>query len=135
MALTRVPLPAPHAVLACQLSRTIYYSHSPARSRPLLAHTTQTESDSSFTYSSGNEDPGRGFGHIAISVDDVQVECDRLTDKGVKFKKRPEDGKMRHIAFIYDPDGYWIEVRVHLRAPARVDVMCAHRVAGGSQAR
>ena len=23
---------------------------------------------------------------------------------------RPEEGSMRHIAFILDPDGYWIEV-------------------------
>lgn len=28
----------------------------------------------------------------------------------MKFVKRPQDGKMREIAFIQDPDGYWIEV-------------------------
>lgn len=32
---------------------------------------------------------------------------------GVKFKKRPEDGKMRHIAFILDPDNYWVEILAH----------------------
>lgn len=37
-----------------------------------------------------------------------QKETDRLTELGVQFKKRPEEGKMRHIAFIYDPDRYWI---------------------------
>lgn len=47
------------------------------------------------------------FGHIAISVNDVQEECDRLEKLGVEFKKRPQDGKMKHIAFIYDPDHYW----------------------------
>ena len=47
------------------------------------------------------------FGHIAVSVDDVQAECDRLEKLGVEFKKRPQDGKMKHIAFIYDPDRYW----------------------------
>lgn len=26
------------------------------------------------------------------------------------FKKRPQDGKMKDIAFITDPDGYWIEI-------------------------
>jgi lactoylglutathione lyase len=28
----------------------------------------------------------------------------------VEFKKRPEDGRMNHIAFVLDPDGYWIEL-------------------------
>jgi hypothetical protein len=32
------------------------------------------------------------------AVDDVQKACDRFTEQGVQFKKRPEDGKMRHIA-------------------------------------
>jgi lactoylglutathione lyase len=70
-----------------------------------------TEKDPEFQgYSSGNSDPGRGFGHIAICVDDVQKACDRFEELGVQFKKRPSDGKMKHIAFILDPDGYWIEV-------------------------
>lgn len=29
---------------------------------------------------------------------------------GVQFVKKPEDGKMKGIAFIKDPDGYWIEI-------------------------
>ena len=37
----------------------------------------------------------------------MQAECDRLEKLGVEFKKRPQDGKMKHIAFIYDPDRYW----------------------------
>ncbi|ORY33455.1 putative lactoylglutathione lyase [Naematelia encephala] len=70
-----------------------------------------TETDSEFKgYVSGNEEPGRGFGHIAITVDDLQAACKRFDDLGVKFKKRPEEGRMKHIAFIYDPDGYWIEI-------------------------
>ncbi|KAJ4490951.1 Glyoxalase/Bleomycin resistance protein/Dihydroxybiphenyl dioxygenase [Lentinula aciculospora] len=76
-----------------------------------LTHNHGTETDASFAgYSSGNSDPGRGFGHIAITVNDVEEACARFETLGVQFKKRPQDGKMRHIAFILDPDGYWIEV-------------------------
>ena len=56
-------------------------------------------------YSSGNEEPGKGFGHIAVSCDDVEAACARFEQLGVTFQKRPSDGKMRHIAFIKDPDG------------------------------
>lgn len=76
-----------------------------------LTHNHGTESDPEFQgYASGNADPGRGFGHIALAVDDVEKACERFEKLGVQFKKRPSDGKMRHIAFILDPDGYWIEI-------------------------
>jgi lactoylglutathione lyase len=29
----------------------------------------------------------------------------------VNWKKRLTDGRMKNIAFVLDPDGYWIEVR------------------------
>ncbi|KAF8334780.1 Glyoxalase/Bleomycin resistance protein/Dihydroxybiphenyl dioxygenase [Cantharellus anzutake] len=76
-----------------------------------LTHNHGTESDPDFKgYASGNTEPGRGFGHIAISVDDIAAACDRFEKSGVQFKKRLTDGKMKNIAFILDPDGYWIEV-------------------------
>jgi lactoylglutathione lyase len=70
-----------------------------------LTHNHGTENDESLSYSSGNADPGRGFGHIAIVVDDIEKACARFEELNVPFKKRLTDGKMRNIAFILDPDG------------------------------
>ncbi|KIK92551.1 hypothetical protein PAXRUDRAFT_829834 [Paxillus rubicundulus Ve08.2h10] len=76
-----------------------------------LTHNHGTESDPNFQgYANGNSDPGRGFGHIAITVDNIQEACARLEKLNVPFKKRLSDGKMKNIAFILDPDGYWIEI-------------------------
>jgi lactoylglutathione lyase len=36
--------------------------------------------------------------------------CERFEKIGVDFVKRPDDGTMKGLAFIRDPDGYWIEI-------------------------
>tara|TARA_A100001037_G_scaffold269062_1_gene262967 strand:- start:176 stop:664 length:489 start_codon:yes stop_codon:yes gene_type:complete len=74
-----------------------------------LTHNWGTENEEGQPYHSGNEEP-RGFGHIGISVPDVYAACDRFERLGIDFVKRPDDGSMKGLAFIRDPDGYWIEI-------------------------
>ena len=75
-----------------------------------ITHNWGTESDKDFAgYHDGNAKP-QGFGHIGISVPDVYAACARFEEHNVEFVKRPDDGKMKGLAFIKDPDGYWIEI-------------------------
>ncbi|CAK7201107.1 Lactoylglutathione lyase [Sporothrix eucalyptigena] len=68
-----------------------------------------TESDPDFAYHDGNKEP-QGFGHICVSVDDIDAACQRFEDLKVNWKKRLTDGRMKNVAFVLDPDGYWVEI-------------------------
>jgi len=68
-----------------------------------------TEKDPNFQVHDGNKQP-QGFGHIGFLIDDLEAACVKMEADGVKFKKRPQDGNMRGIAFVYDPNDYWIEL-------------------------
>lgn len=74
-----------------------------------LTHNWGTEDDADFAYHNGNDQP-QGFGHIGITVPDVYAAAERFEKLGVAFVKKPDDGKMKGLAFIKDPDGYWIEI-------------------------
>lgn len=43
-------------------------------------------------------------------VPDVDKACERFEKLGVEFVKKPNAGSMKGLAFIKDPDGYWIEI-------------------------
>ena len=57
---------------------------------------------------------GDGYGHLAVSVSDVDAEHARLTEAGLAPRKlvdfRNGDVSVAKFFFIADPDGYQIEV-------------------------
>jgi len=65
--------------------------------------------NSNITYHNGNSEP-RGFGHICISVPDLEKACKRFNEENIPFQKQLHEGNMSNLAFIRDPDGYWIEI-------------------------
>ncbi|SCU80251.1 LADA_0B05952g1_1 [Lachancea dasiensis] len=80
-----------------------------------LTHNWGTESDPEFKYHNGNEKP-QGYGHVCISCEDPETLCKEIETQygdqiawGVKYNQ----GKMKNLAFIKDPDGYAIEVVPH----------------------
>lgn len=68
-----------------------------------------TEKDETFAYHNGNDQP-QGFGHICVSVDNLDKACERFESLNVNWKKRLTDGRMKNVAFVLDPDGYWVEI-------------------------
>lgn len=74
-----------------------------------LTHNWGTEHDPDFHYHDGNAQP-QGFGHICFSVPDLAGAMTWFDSNQVECIKRPDQGKMKDVAFIKDPDGYWIEI-------------------------
>ena len=54
-----------------------------------LHHKHGVEKDANLAYDSGNNEPKRGFGHIAFLTPDVPAAVAKLYEHGSKFKKRP----------------------------------------------
>src|SRR3954469_15340932 len=67
------------------------------------------------TWNKGVGDPyeiGTGYGHIALTVDDLDTTLGALAEQGVEPERPPytvRDGGSR-ICFVRDPDGYRIEI-------------------------
>ena len=59
-------------------------------------------------------DLGNGYGHLAVTVEDIEAEYKRFTDLGLtvgKLVEMPHDGKpFARFFFVTDPDGYKTEV-------------------------
>ncbi len=55
---------------------------------------------------------GTGYGHIAVTVDDVDGTLERLAGQGIEPERPPytvREGGSR-LCFVRDPDGYRIEL-------------------------
>ena len=69
------------------------------------------------TINKGRAEPyalGDGYGHLAVSVDDVAAEHARFTEEGLAPRKlvdfAPGGEVIARFFFVADPDGYQIEV-------------------------
>ncbi|MGE5172046.1 MAG: lactoylglutathione lyase [Rudaea sp.] len=65
-----------------------------------------------YNYGVDRYDPGTGYGHVAIEVDDAARACDAVRAKGgtVTREAGAVKGGSTVIAFVQDPDGYKIEL-------------------------
>ena len=66
------------------------------------------------TYNFGVEsyEVGTGYGHIAVTVEDLDATLERLAGQGIQPEKPPysvREGGSR-LCFVRDPDGYRIEL-------------------------
>jgi lactoylglutathione lyase len=55
---------------------------------------------------------GTGYGHVAITVDDLDATLERLAGQGIEPERPPysvREGGSR-LCFVRDPDGYRIEL-------------------------
>lgn len=60
----------------------------------------------------GGYDVGTGYGHIALTVDDLDGALARLKEKGIEPERPPytvREGGSR-ICFVRDPDSYRVEL-------------------------
>ena len=77
----------------------------------------ETDFELELTVNKGREEPydrGDGYGHLAVSVEDVDAEHARLSALGLSPRKlvdfAPGGEVIARFFFIADPDGYEIEV-------------------------
>lgn len=77
----------------------------------------ESEFELELTVNKGQEEPydlGNGYGHFAVSVDDLEAEHARFIAAGLAPRKivefAPDGVLIGKFFFITDPDGYEIEV-------------------------
>ena len=81
-----------------------YFLGIPGRDGPELELT--------YNFGVGSYELGTAYGHVAVTVEDMNAALSALAEKGIEPEKPPyrvrEGGSL--IAFVRDPDGYRIEL-------------------------
>ena len=74
--------------------------------------TENTVIELTYNWGVDHYDLGKGFGHIAIEVSDVYDACAEIKQRGgtVVREAGPMNAGTTIIAFVTDPDGYYIEL-------------------------
>ena len=65
-----------------------------------------------YNFGVGSYELGTGYGHIAITADDLDATLARLAEQGIAPEKPPysvHEGGSR-LCFVRDPDGYRVEL-------------------------
>jgi lactoylglutathione lyase len=76
-----------------------------------LTHNWGSENDPNFKYANGNTEPGKGYGHIGFLVEDLHASCAAVESAGYVVSRKPGPFQnVGEIAFVRDPDDYWIEL-------------------------
>ncbi|MDU7522092.1 MAG: VOC family protein [Roseomonas mucosa] len=95
----RVPIP-------CRSTFTLIYLSNP-----------ESEFELELTVNDGRAEPyqlGDGYGHLAVSVEDLEAEHARFEREGLSplpLKELKHEGRpLARFFFVQDPDGYRIEV-------------------------
>ncbi|MEC9381742.1 MAG: lactoylglutathione lyase [Thermodesulfobacteriota bacterium] len=101
-------------IIGLKLVRKTEYPHGDFTLAFLAINENDPEPFLELTYNWGieNYDLGKGFGHIAIGVDDIYSICEIIKNKGGKITREPGPmkGSKSILAFVEDPDGYKIEL-------------------------
>jgi lactoylglutathione lyase len=81
-----------------------YFLGIPGRDRPELELT--------YNFGVDSYELGSGYGHVAVTVDDLDAALVRLRNQGIQPEREPytvRDGGSR-LTFVRDPDGYRVEL-------------------------
>ncbi|MGH3113713.1 MAG: VOC family protein, partial [Gaiellaceae bacterium] len=81
-----------------------YFLGVPGRELPELELT--------YNFSVDSYELGTAYGHIALTVDDIDATLARLAEQGIEPERAPytvREGGSR-LTFVRDPDGYRVEL-------------------------
>jgi lactoylglutathione lyase len=78
----------------------------------------QPELELTYNFGVDSYELGTGYGHIALTVDDLDATLEELAGQGIEPERPPyqvREGGSR-ICFVRDPDGYRVELIERSRA-------------------